>query len=34
MTIGGMMTKMAAMPVPFWLYYFNVAGDRCRAPTE
>jgi predicted enzyme related to lactoylglutathione lyase len=25
-TIGGMFTKPAAVPVPFWLYYFNV-GD-------
>jgi len=24
--IGGMMTKLEAMPVPFWLYYCNVAG--------
>jgi predicted enzyme related to lactoylglutathione lyase len=24
--IGGMMTKLEAVPVPFWLYYFNV-GD-------
>jgi uncharacterized protein len=24
--VGGMMTKMAQMPMPFWLYYFNVAG--------
>lgn len=24
--IGGMFTKLAAVPVPFWLYYFNV-GD-------
>jgi uncharacterized protein len=23
-TIGGMFTKPAAVPVPFWLYYFNV----------
>jgi uncharacterized protein len=22
--VGGMMTKMPEMPVPFWLYYFNV----------
>jgi len=26
LTIGGMFTKPAAVPVPFWLYYFNV-GD-------
>ena len=25
-TIGGMLTKPATIPVPFWLYYFNV-GD-------
>ncbi len=25
-TIGGMLTKLARAPVPFWLYYFNV-GD-------
>src|SRR5262249_31633935 len=25
-TIGGMFTKPASEPVPFWLYYFNV-GD-------
>jgi predicted enzyme related to lactoylglutathione lyase len=25
-TIGGMLTKHASAPVPFWLYYFNV-GD-------
>jgi hypothetical protein len=25
-TIGGMFTKPAIEPVPFWLYYFNV-GD-------
>lgn len=24
-TIGGMLTKPALIPVPFWLYYFNVA---------
>ena len=24
--IGGMMTKAAEMPSPFWLYYFNVDG--------
>ena len=23
-TIGGMLTKPATVPVPFWLYYFNV----------
>jgi predicted enzyme related to lactoylglutathione lyase len=26
LTIGGMFTKPPAVPVPFWLYYFNV-GD-------
>jgi uncharacterized protein len=25
-TIGGMMTKPPSMPVPCWLYYFNVDG--------
>jgi len=35
-TIGGMLTKPAAVPAPFWLYYFNVgdidaAADRVRA---
>jgi uncharacterized protein len=34
--IGGIMTKMEAMPVPFWLFYFNVeeikaAAERVRA---
>lgn len=34
--IGGMMTKMPEMPVPFWTYYFNVealdaAVDRVNA---
>ncbi|MFN8589279.1 MAG: VOC family protein [Candidatus Eisenbacteria bacterium] len=34
--IGGMMTKMAVTPAPFWLYYFNVealgeALDRVKA---
>lgn len=24
--IGGMMTKPPTVPVPFWLYYFNVTG--------
>ena len=24
-TVGGMFTKPATQPVPFWLYYFNVA---------
>jgi predicted enzyme related to lactoylglutathione lyase len=27
---GGMMTKMAKTPAPFWLYYFNVPKlDPC-----
>jgi predicted enzyme related to lactoylglutathione lyase len=35
-TIGGMFTKPATVPVPFWLYYFNVgdidvAAERVRA---
>ena len=35
-TIGGMMTKPATVPAPFWLYDFNVEGidaakDRVRA---
>ena len=35
-TIGGMCTKPPEVPVPFWLYYFNVgdidaAGKRVRA---
>ena len=25
-TIGGMFTKPATLPLPFWLYYFNI-GD-------
>ena len=34
--VGGMMTKTAAMPVPLWLYYFNVddfdaAVERVKA---
>jgi uncharacterized protein len=28
---GGMMTKTPATPVPFWLYYFNVAGIDAAA---
>jgi predicted enzyme related to lactoylglutathione lyase len=24
-TIGGMYTKPATLPVPFWLYYFNIS---------
>ena len=35
--IGGMFTKPAALPLPFWLYYFNVddiesAAERMRNP--
>jgi predicted enzyme related to lactoylglutathione lyase len=35
-TIGGMFTKPATVPIPFWLYYFNVgdidvAAERVRA---
>jgi uncharacterized protein len=35
-TIGGMVTKPPTVPVPFWLYYFNVgdidvAAERVRA---
>ena len=35
-TIGGMCTKPPEVPVPFWLYYFNVAdidaaGKRVEA---
>ncbi len=29
--IGGMMTKPDAVPVPFWRYYFNVAGIDAAA---
>ena len=29
--IGGMMAKLEAMPVPFWLYYFNV-GESTPQP--
>jgi predicted enzyme related to lactoylglutathione lyase len=32
-TIGGMVTKPPVMPVPFWLYYFNV-GDIDAAVTR
>ena len=28
--IGGMVTKPATMPVPFWLYYFNVGDIDAR----
>lgn len=30
-TIGGMLTKPPTMPVPFWLYYFNVADIDAAA---
>jgi len=30
-TIGGMFTKPAIVPVPFWLYYFNVADIAAAA---
>jgi hypothetical protein len=30
-TMGGMVTKPAAVPVPFWLYYFNVADIEAAA---
>jgi predicted enzyme related to lactoylglutathione lyase len=33
--IGGMMTKPAEVPAPFWLYYFNVDGiDAAKARVE
>lgn len=32
-TLGGMFTKFAAAPVPFWLYYFEV-GDLDHALTQ
>ena len=32
MAVGGMMTKMAEVPAPFWLYYFNV--DAVDATVE
>ncbi len=33
--IGGMMTRLEAMPAPFWLYYINVAGiDAAAARIE
>ncbi len=36
MTIGGMFTKRPKVPIPFWLYYFNVgdideAAERVKA---
>lgn len=30
-TIGGMFTKPATLPVPFWLYYFNVGDVEAAA---
>lgn len=30
-TIGGMITKPATVPVPFWLYYFNVSDIDAAA---
>jgi uncharacterized protein len=30
-TIGGMFTKPATLPVPFWLYYFNIDDIRAAA---
>ncbi len=30
-TIGGMSTKPATLPLPFWLYYFNVADVEAAA---
>jgi uncharacterized protein len=30
-TIGGMLTKPAMMPAPFWLYYFNVGDINAAA---
>jgi predicted enzyme related to lactoylglutathione lyase len=30
-TTGGMMTKLADMPVPYWSYYFNVEGIEAGA---
>jgi uncharacterized protein len=28
---GGIMTKMEAMPIPFWLFYFNVENINAAA---
>ena len=34
-TIGGMFNKLPRVPVPFWLYYFNVADlDRAMASVK
>ena len=30
-TIGGMLTKPPMMPVPFWLYYFNIDNVQAAA---
>ena len=30
-TIGGMFTKLPRAPVPFWLYYFEVADIAWRS---
>jgi predicted enzyme related to lactoylglutathione lyase len=30
-TIGGMLTKPPMMPVPFWLYYFNIGNVQAAA---
>ena len=30
-TIGGMFTKPATLPLPFWLYYFNVRDVEAAA---
>jgi uncharacterized protein len=30
-TIGGMFTKPPALPLPFWLYYFNITGIEAAA---
>ena len=29
--VGGMMTKPAAIPMPYWGFYFNVAGIDAAA---
>jgi uncharacterized protein len=31
MTIGGMFTKPATLPLPFWLYYFNIDDVQAAA---
>ena len=34
-TIGGIFNKLPRAPVPFWLYYFNVADmDAATAPSR